>query len=85
MTNKELQEFLAKFPDNMPVRLLPKIDPPRSGYENRDIIDLTEENILQTSEGAWIDDEAPSDTWDHEDGKIRHKGKRYLLFNPIIT
>lgn len=85
MTNKKLREFLAQFPDNMPVRLFPNSETPRSGFDKPKIIELTEENILQTSEGAWVDDEADPETWDCEDGKVRHKGKRYLLFNPIIT
>lgn len=82
MINIQLQELLKKYPDNMPVKLLPKNN---VGSKPSEVIDFTEENILQSSEGAWVDDEAPVDTWDCEDGKIRHKGKKYLLINPIIT
>lgn len=83
MTNKELQAYLAQFPDQMPIKLLPK--------GNGDIrtwkpIDLTEENILHTSETAYADDEAPEDEWDCEDGKIElGSGQQYLLFNPVIV
>lgn len=85
MNNIQLQEFLNRFPDNMPVKLLTNNDIPVMGIKEPNIIDLTEENILKTSEGAWADDEAPADQWDCEHGKIRQKGKKYLLFNPIIT
>lgn len=80
MTNKEFQKLLAKFPDNIPVKLLPK---PENNIKS--IIDFNEENILATSEGAWVDSEADPEKWDCEDGKIKHKGKRYLLINPIIV
>lgn len=83
MTNKELQELLKKHPNNMPIKLMPHHD--RDGKFNYTVIDFTEENYLVSSEGAWVDDEADPETWDCEDGKIRHKGKRYLLINPIIT
>jgi hypothetical protein len=79
MTNKDFQKLLQQYPDDILIRLLPK-------QENnvKAIVDFTDENILLTSEGAYVDDEADPETWDHEDGKIRHKGERYLLLNPII-
>lgn len=79
MKNKDLQKLLAQYPDNMPVRLLLNQNP----YSEH--VDLTEDHILRTSEGAYVDDEADPNTWDCEDGKIRDKGKKYLLFNPIIV
>jgi len=85
MTNRQLQKLLQQFPHNMPLKLLLNSDTPISGYEKIVPVDLEDDHILKTSEGAWVDDEAPTDEWDHEDGKIRHKGRRYLLFNPIIT
>lgn len=77
MTNKEFQLLLKKYPDDIPVRLLPQPD--------NEIIDFTEENIMHSSEGAWLDNSGNPDKWDTEDGKIRHKGRRFLLLNPIIT
>lgn len=75
MNNKQLQEYLSKFPGEMPIKL--RID--------RHIIDLTNENILHTADTAYVNNEAPKDEWDAEDGKIElGKGKQYLLFNPII-
>jgi hypothetical protein len=80
MTNKQLQNFLGLYPDEMPVKLL-------IGSSAKDpIIDLDGENILHTSETAFVNTEAPEDEWDCEDGKIElGDGKQFLLFNPIIT
>ncbi len=78
MTNKQLQDILKKYPDNMPVKLYPN-------HATKEIIPMDEENILLTSTGAWVDDEADPETWDHEDGKIRDGGKKYLLINPLIV
>lgn len=75
MTNKELQTLLSKYPEYMPIKLLPKT----SNYSQ--IIDLTEENILHTSETAWFK-EAEED--DEEDAMGLGDGQQYLLFNPII-
>lgn len=85
MTNKELQELLKQWPDDIEVKLLTKNDIPVRSIEKAPIIPFTEENILESSEEAWVDDEADPETWDCEDGKIMQKGKRYLLLNPIIT
>ena len=85
MTNKQFQELLKDYPDNMPIKLFVNPDNYKHGDGQKGIIEFTDENILVTSENAWIDDEADPETWDCEDGKIRHKGKRYLLLNPIIT
>ena len=50
------------------------------------IIDLDEENILHTSETAYVDQHAPEDEHDCEDGKVMlGDGQQYLLFNPIIV
>lgn len=78
MTNKELQHLLAQYPDDMPVRLLP------SQCLDEIVIPLTEEHILHTSDKAWVDDDAPVEEWDCEDGKIHYDGQPFLLFNPII-
>jgi hypothetical protein len=43
MTNKELQSYLAQFPDEMPVKLLVKAEPKAQPIE------LTEESILHSS------------------------------------
>ncbi len=77
MKNKELQQLLKKHPDNMPIKLL-------TGHNKNVAIDFDDENILLTSEGAYIDSDARESTWDTEDGKIRQRGKKYLLINPII-
>ena len=85
MTNRELQKLLQEYPDDMKVKLLPNSKIPIRGYDKHDAVPLTEENIIESSEGAWVDDEADPETWDCEDGKIKHSGERYILFNPIIT
>lgn len=88
MTNKELQELLKQYPDDMPVKLLPNNDLPQLSIDNKSvisIIDLTPDNILQTTDKAWVNEDAPEDEWDTEDGKIVYDGKPYLLFNPIIV
>lgn len=79
MTNKELQSYLAQFPDEMPVKLLVKAEPKAQPIE------LTEEKILHSSESAYVNSDAPEDEWDTEDGKIElGSGQQYLLFNPVI-
>lgn len=85
MTNKELQKLLKKYPDDMSIKILLNSDIPVRSFKAPPIVELSEENILISSGGAWVDDKANPEIWDCEDGKIRHKGKRYLLFNPIIT
>lgn len=83
MTNKELQNLLKDYPDDMPVRLL--YDHTSYSKEKNNIIEFTEENVLRTSETVYVDDDAPEDEWDNEDGKIElGDGLQYLLFNPII-
>jgi hypothetical protein len=79
MTNKEFQELLQKHPDDMPIRIL--IYPEaKSKPEDFDI-----DNIILTSDTAFVDEEASYDTWDTEDGKIElGDGPQYLLINPII-
>ncbi|MFD2922001.1 hypothetical protein ACFS6H_19935 [Terrimonas rubra] len=83
MKVKDLIKLLSEYPENMPVKLMPNHE--RGADFNYTVNEFTEENMLISSEKAWVDDEAPYDTWDCEDGKIRHKGRRYLLINPIIT
>lgn len=78
MKNKELQELLSKYPPNMPIKLW--VD----HSDRNTIVELTPDYLLKSSEGAWIDDEVDPELWDCEDGKIKHKGKRYLLINPLI-
>lgn len=88
MTNKELREYLSKFPDEMPIKLLPNNTLPCLSIDNmavKEIIDFTDENILETTDKAWVDSDADPETWDTEDGKIVYDGNPYLLFNPIIT
>lgn len=78
MKNKELQNYLAQYPDDMPIKIM--ID-----HNSKELFDLTDENILHSSETAYCDADAPMDEWDSEDGKIElGNGKQYLLFNPII-
>lgn len=82
MKNLELQQLLQTYPDDMDIKLL--IDHIDYSKENKPI-DLTIENIMETSETAYVDDNAPEDEWDTEDSKVElGDGKRYLLFNPII-
>lgn len=77
MTNKELQDYLKQFPDEMPVRRL---------TEDNLIVDMDTDFILHTSDTAFVDTDAPEDEWDDEDGKIElGDGEQYLLFNPIIV
>lgn len=50
------------------------------------IIDFTEENILFTSETAYVNPDAPENEHDCEDGKIElGDGQRFVLLNPIIV
>jgi hypothetical protein len=77
MTNKELQDFLKQYPDEMPIKLR---------VEEMEVVELTTENILHTSETAYVNDEAPEEEWDCEDGKIElGSGTQYLLLNPLIV
>ena len=80
MNNKELQEYLKQYPDDLEILLIPDIK------NWSQTIPFTDENILHTSETAYVDDEADEDDWDCEDGKVElGEGKRYLLFNPLIV
>lgn len=82
MTNKELQQCLSQYPDDTPIRLMPRCSPSNPNL----VIELTDENILHTSETAYAEDSAPEDEWDCEDGKLElGEGQQYLLFNPMIT
>jgi hypothetical protein len=79
MTNKEFQELLSEYPSDLPIKLLVKHEPMAK------CIDFDDENILLTSETAYVNEDAPEDEWDTEDGKIElGEGQRYLLLNPII-
>lgn len=77
MTNIELQNYMKQFPNDLPIKI--RID-------GDSVKALDEENILHTSETAYVDPNAPEDEWDCEDGKIMlGDGQQYLLFNPIIV
>lgn len=80
MTIKQFLKLLSTYPPNMPVKLLPL-----QTNDLKEMVDFSEENMLVSSEGAYIDSDADPDTWDTEDGKIVHKGRKFLLINPIIT
>jgi len=81
MKNLELQQILAQYPDDMPIKmLLNSCDP------TAEIVDFDDENILHTSETAYCDDNAPEEEWDTEDGKVElGDGERFLLINPMIV
>ena len=80
MNVSELIQELQKHPGDMPVKVLV------NATDNKaPVFDFTEENILCTSEGAYVDHTAPEDEWDHEDGKVTQSGKPYLLINPILV
>jgi hypothetical protein len=88
MTNKEFQAILALYPDDMPIKLLPNNTLPQLSFDNKSvsaIIDFTEENIMHTTDQAYVDSAADPETWDTEDGKIVYAGNPFLLINPIIT
>lgn len=77
MKNSELQNLLASYPGDMDVKY---------SLENREIVDYSGESILISSETAYIDDEAPEEDWDTEDGQIKlGDGKQFLLLNAIIV
>lgn len=78
MKNVSLQILLKKYPANIPVRL--------RASDNNDIIEVSSDSVILTSETAYIDSEAPEGEWDHEDGKVElGDGQQYLLINPVIT
>lgn len=80
MTNKQLQDYLKQFADNMPIKLLHDVNNHKTS-----VVSFDTENILLTSETAYVDGDAPEDEWNTEDGKVRlGDGQQYLLFNPII-
>jgi len=79
MKNLRLQEILKEYPDDMDIKLL------INASVGQELVEFTEENILHTSETAYINTEAPEDEHDTEDGKIElGNGNQYLLINPII-
>lgn len=81
MTNNELQNFLAQYPNDMPIRFLAD----HNEGSNTPILEFTTENIMLTSETAYVDEDAPEDEWDTEDGKVElGDGQQFLLINPII-
>jgi hypothetical protein len=82
MTNKELQEYLAEYPDNMTIKF---IADPSFFIKNKRVYDFNEDAIIVSSPTSFVDETAPEEEWDCEDGKIRlGDGEQYLLFNPII-
>jgi len=88
MTNRQLQELLRQYPDDMLVKLLighnyapPQAEP----FKPQDPIDFSSEKIILTSETAYVNENAPEEEWDTEGGKIElGDGQQYLLINPII-
>lgn len=58
MNNKELQDYLKQYPDDIDILLIPD----QKNWSKT--IPLTEENILHSSETAHIDDSFPEDEWD---------------------
>lgn len=83
MTNKDLQELLKQYPDDMALKFIPNgtiAKHPRDKY-----LDLSKEFVLLTSDTAYIDENADAATWDAESGKIElGTGTKFLLFNPVI-
>lgn len=78
MTIETLIEALKAFPRTLEVRAL-------SGKDN-EIYPISIDNLLHTSETAFVNDDAHVDEWDCEDGKIElGSGKQYLLINAIIV
>lgn len=78
MKNKELQQLLSAYPDNMTVKLM-------TGNSRDSIKDFDNENIIEWSDTHYVDDEAPEEEWDHEDGKVElGSGETFLLINPVI-
>ena len=76
MTNKELQEYLKQFSDDLPVKWH------KDGGGIRDFYD---EDILITSETAHVNTEAPEEEWDCEDGKFElGDGPEFILFNAPV-
>lgn len=80
MKNQELIKILSTYPLDMPIKLLLNVNDAKSKP-----IDFAEENILHTSETAFVNEDAHEDEWDAEDGKVElGVGVQYLLLNPII-
>ena len=80
MKNLELQKLLAQYPDDMPIKILLKHIGP-----SHPIVDFDAENILHTSTTAYVNEDAPEDEHDCEDGKVElGDGEQYLLLNPIV-
>ncbi len=82
MTNIQLQEILRQYPDDMDIRIMPK---GHGSITEWGIKSFEDENILHTSESAYVDADAPEEEWDNESGKVMlGSGTQYLLINPII-
>jgi len=76
MTNSELQALLSAYPPDMPVMYL--------DYDGNKV-EFTGESLIETTDTAFIDEDAPEDEWDHEDGKIElGSGERHILLNAMI-
>jgi hypothetical protein len=81
MKNSALQDYLKQYPADMDIKFLSS----HEKMSKEPVLDFDEENILLTSETAYVDENAPEDEWDCEDGKVElGDGKQYLLINPII-
>lgn len=82
MTNKELQEYLKQFSDDLPVKWYKEYNHNTRKHEVRDFYD---EDIIISSETAHINEDAPEDEWDCEDGKFElGDGPQFILFNAPV-
>lgn len=80
MKNLELQKYLQTYPDDMPIKLLTDHE------HSTKAKDFDYENVYRTADTAYVNDDAPYDEWDCEDGKVElGDGEQYLLINPIIV
>lgn len=78
MTNKELQDLLKEYPDNIRVKQF--IHGFSTGKDKER--DFEKSDFSLHSNTAFADDMAPEEEWDLEDGKqILGDGEKYLLFN----
>lgn len=78
MTIEQLYQILDNYPDTTEIRLM-------VNQTNQVVQPLNDDHILLTSETAFVNQDAPEDEWDTEDGKVElGGGKKYLLINPII-
>ncbi len=75
MTNKELRDYLQTLPDELNVKI----------FDGKNAKEFTDDQIIISADTAFVDDEAPEDEWDCEDGKIElGDGEKYILLNALI-